>query len=43
MNRYVLMRGGTREAENQADKRLAIPITVRYNIICMFVSGWDVP
>lgn len=29
MNRYVLMRGGTREAENQSDKRLAIPITVR--------------
>uniref|UniRef100_A0A2P2HWJ7 DNA replication licensing factor MCM5 n=1 Tax=Hirondellea gigas TaxID=1518452 RepID=A0A2P2HWJ7_9CRUS len=28
-NRYVLMRGGTREAEKQAEKRLAIPITVR--------------
>ncbi|XP_064112307.1 DNA replication licensing factor mcm5-like [Macrobrachium nipponense] len=28
-NRYVLMRGGTREAENQSDKRMAIPITVR--------------
>ena len=28
-NRYVLMRGGTREAESQSDKRLAIPITVR--------------
>merc|ERR1711962_1986837 len=28
-NRYVLMRGGTREAEAHADKRLAIPITVR--------------
>ncbi|KAK7074488.1 minichromosome maintenance protein 5 [Halocaridina rubra] len=28
-NRYILMRGGTREAENQTDKRLAIPITVR--------------
>ncbi|KAK3869216.1 hypothetical protein Pcinc_025464 [Petrolisthes cinctipes] len=28
-NRYILMRGGTREAENQSDKRLAIPITVR--------------
>ena len=28
-NRYVLMRGGTREAEVQSDKRLAIPITVR--------------
>jgi DNA replication licensing factor MCM5 len=28
-NRYVLMRTGTREAEVQADKRLAIPITVR--------------
>lgn len=28
-NRYVLMRGGTREAEAASDKRLAIPITVR--------------
>ncbi|KAA0198464.1 hypothetical protein HAZT_HAZT005630 [Hyalella azteca] len=28
-NRYVLMRNGAREAEVQADKRLAIPITVR--------------
>ncbi|KAK8749781.1 hypothetical protein OTU49_015539 [Cherax quadricarinatus] len=28
-NRYILMRSGTREAENQSDKRLAIPITVR--------------
>ena len=28
-NRYVLMRGGAREHENQAEKRLAIPITVR--------------
>jgi len=28
-NRYVLMRGGTREAESNSDKRLAIPITVR--------------
>ncbi|KAB7506340.1 DNA replication licensing factor Mcm5 [Armadillidium nasatum] len=28
-NRYVLMRGGAKEAETQADKRLAIPITVR--------------
>ena len=25
-NRYVLMRGGTREAESHSDKRLAIPI-----------------
>lgn len=29
-NRYVLMRGGTREAEANAEKRLAIPITVRW-------------
>ncbi|KAK8407703.1 hypothetical protein O3P69_002328 [Scylla paramamosain] len=29
MHRYVIMRGGTREAESQTDKRLAIPITVR--------------
>ena len=29
-NRYVLMRGGTREAETNADRRLAIPITVRW-------------
>ncbi|XP_037789719.1 DNA replication licensing factor Mcm5-like [Penaeus monodon] len=28
-NRYVLMRGGTREAESNSDKRLSIPITVR--------------
>ena len=28
-NRYVLMRGGAREHENQSEKRLAIPITVR--------------
>ena len=30
MHRYVIMRGGTREAESQTEKRLAIPITVRY-------------
>lgn len=29
MHRYVIMRGGTREAESHSDKRLAIPITVR--------------
>lgn len=28
-NRYILMRGGTRETESQTDKRMAIPITVR--------------
>jgi DNA replication licensing factor MCM5 len=28
-NRYVLMRFGSRESEREADKRLAIPITVR--------------
>ena len=28
-NRYVLMRGGTKEAESHSDKRLSIPITVR--------------
>ena len=29
-NRYVLMRSGYKEAEANAQKRLSIPITVRY-------------
>lgn len=39
-NRYVLMRGGTREAEAQADKRLAIPITVRYSLLLFQLSAF---
>lgn len=29
-NRYVLMRSGSREHEKETEKRLSIPITVRY-------------
>lgn len=35
-NRYVLMRSGVREHEMESEKRLNIPITVRYCIFMQF-------
>ena len=35
-NRYVLMRGGTRDAERESKKKSNIPITVRYYLNIQF-------
>jgi len=35
-NRYVVMRNGTKEHERETEKRMSIPITVRYHHSTLF-------